>query len=197
MNIILFNHIPKTGGRAIARHLRNNLDKFHDTGNYSDIDFKNTRHNLQKDNKRFESPNNFIFTILRHPYERYVSAINHLHTFPNTKKNFIDGLHETKKNVALDMDLIINLPDIRRNHLIFRDQTKHIRLLNHDYIHRYDKPLSDIVVKINERYNMDFPLEIDKFNVSKQIFKVSDLTEEQKSKIHKIYKTDFEIYDTV
>jgi hypothetical protein len=195
MKTILFNHIPKTGGRSIARHFRKNVNNFHKRGVNLDLLFNSTMHNLQKEYSRFEVTGNFIFTIIRHPYERYVSAVNHLNTFDDTVGTFINNLNTTKKNIDLNLDLIVKLPDIRNNHLIFRDQIKHINLLRHDLIHRYDRPFVEIVKKVNEIYNVEFPLEIENFNISNHIFKVSDLTAEQKKRIEELYPNDFEIYE--
>ena len=97
MNHILFNHIAKTGGRSIIKHFNENL---------KNIKFLSTEHILDTQFKKYENENNFIFTILRNPINRYVSVINYINTNIIVKINVLNLFKNILNSSEIDLSLI-------------------------------------------------------------------------------------------
>jgi len=194
--LIFFSHIPKTGGSSLKTHLKTNLNK--------DVKFLDSNHELLNKFKQYENnPDNFIFTIVRNPLDRYVSMLNYMWTWKDMKKwlyfHFGNSLTINQIN-DFNLDIILKYPIETYNHKHchhFGKQIIWVNFLKHNKIYKYENGLDKIIIDINEKYNLSILTNIPKINVSNKKFKVEDLTQEQINKLKEVYKEDFKLWETL
>jgi len=185
MNHILFNHIAKTGGRSIIKHFNENL---------KNIKFLSTEHILDTQFKKYENENNFIFTILRNPINRYVSVINYINTNIIVKINVLNLFKNILNSSEIDLSLIEKVDFLKYN-LEYKKQITHVKFFKHDKIYKYENGLNIIIKDINEKFNINIPPEFPNINTSDKKYIINDLSLKQISLIKDYFKEDFLLWE--
>lgn len=180
----IFIHIPKTAGTSLFEPNRNFIEYIGHIVETGNVDINTLGINKIKENKS----DKIIFTIIRNPYTRFISAYNYL---KNGGINTSLDLSYKKILDSISLDEFINLLD------------KYILEIIHFvpqycYITCNNKIVNDI--KIIKFENIDNELaEIGINNISKSnigtVKYIEELTLEQKNKIYNIYCKDFLLFN--
>ena len=177
---IIYIHIPKTGGLYLCKSIYGNYGLGHHFYPYYQKVFK----------KRISKY--FVFTVVRNPYNRLISAINYLNS------GGINNIHKDwKEKYGLEKDinsfLLKNLEELVSNDEHFFPQFKFIEINNAipetlDYIGKYED-FNKVKQKINSIKKIFFPL--NKINSSKKYFSVAELSNGSIKLINRLYHEDF------
>ncbi len=183
----VFLHIPKTAGTSIMRFFDLSKNK---------IDFMYYGHGKESDHI-FPNKNAFIFTFVRNPFDRLVSAWQYLRYGGNNEINkavcarynlsnssfssFVDMLVENKDNIMSDVHL--------RPQSFWFDRDRGIAI---EFIGRFENLEKDLL-SVCERVGIKFnPLEFPHINSSNHSPWETFYTPELKKQVREIYKEDFE-----
>lgn len=174
--MINYIHIPKTAGSSIigALSVKKNVRTIGHGVNFGVIDLDQIKF---KDAKS----NDFTFTVVRNPYDRFISAYNYL-KFGGIKTELDLRYSEILNSMSLD-EFIDRLPEFIN--IIIHFVPQYLFVDTNTQIFRYETLSSDLR-KIGVT-------KIPKSNITKNK-EISKLNEEQKQKIAKIYEKDFEIF---
>ena len=178
---LCFIHIPKTGGRSIAHYVRSNK-----------LDVALNGHN-----RRLMRPNqqHYNFTVVRHPYTRYVSAINYALATKEAQEALVRALF-TSFNYIMTLDLVdIFSEGFIQNMNIFgrqSDFTKHITL---DKIYKYEDGLEQITLDLQNTLGFVEVDPLKRINVSSVTYTVGMLTRRHKDALNQWYAEDFSLFN--
>jgi hypothetical protein len=190
---ILFIHIPKTGGSAIeemfCRYLNIEFFKWPDYhekyiwGSKNNLEYQHLTAKQIFDDLKILDTNeiDFIFTVVRNPYDRFVSEINWKYIIP------------AKNNKNLAMSNFFNDVECRPQYCHNISQVKFIDgYFDKIKIYKYEDTFDQIIKDLKTLCNITEEIEIKQFyvTVNKCISK-SDISVEEKNKIINIYKNDF------
>lgn len=173
---IAFSHISKTGGKAINQYIiRNKLPvkQYHHNKNVSsDKDYR-------------------TFAIVRHPYSRYVSAVNYMIYIHEPAERLVRSiLKSCNKPIDLNiMDLFTE--DFLSIMSIFNRQSSYNTWNKLDVIYKYENGLEVVINDLKDYYNFEEVYKLSKVNVSRQTYTVDMLTPEHKQKLNEWYHDDF------
>lgn len=185
---LVFSHIPKTGGMAIANHLNKN-----------NIPFINLGHlYYSTDTSVLDSSTHYRFCVIRDPYSRYISAMNYILNTDNHHR--MEGVIRSlmgKFNRKIDLDFIHLIDDaLMQCVYILNPQYEYFIKYNFNYVHIYEKGFESLFSRINSDVGLSIPTtNIAIFNKVKTTFKTEYLTDTQKAEIRKKYEKDFELYE--
>lgn len=180
---LIFIHIPKTGGRALAKAYRVN--------NTPDVEWVNVMHTpayrvKEKSPEAFKE--NFTFTIIRHPIARFLSACKY------NKVEDVEGLSELLVAGSVDWMSVHNI-----NHMEhFFTQKNFVTDKNGkiivDYIGLYEY-YPQVLERLKEE-GLDLTKDFE-FKDGGSSKWGSELNSKTIDNIKKIYKVDFELYRKV
>lgn len=192
----IFVHIPKTAGTTTIHYLmkRKNIEVINHVPVCIDNNIDITKLNIKS--RKIDYQNSFIFSFVRNPYTRILSAYNYLYNGGNMK---FPDLYYKK---IIDKYKISNDPNI--NFLAFlKDIDSHKKNIVHfvpqyEFVTHDDKILAHYVGKV-ENYENDmkiiFPDFVnDNIKLNKSEYVIKGLTDEAKKMIYASYQKDFELF---
>ena len=183
---LIFIHIPKTGGRALAKAYRVN--------NTPDVEWLNVMHTpAHRVKERFPEgfEKGFVFTIIRNPIARFLSACKYNKV---TDKKDIETLSELMVNGSIDYVSKFNLLHIEHFFTQSNFVKDHEGNVIVDYIGIYEG-LSTVIGRLKEEgldLTNDFEVKTGDSNKWG-----SKLTKKAIANIKQIYAEDFELYKKV
>jgi len=201
---ILFIHIPKCGGTSIAKCFYNQIGEIFPSKRWLINDSEkliglNLTHLTCNDiftRLKIANDLDYIFTISRNPYHRFISLANWIkdgwekeNSEWNIKnqKMFINfnNLHELIKHVMSN-----------RENFMFKPQHEYIKGFEKIIkIFKIEEGMGNILKKIEVDNNFSSPLEIINTNYSsRKTFKVDHIDGSIKKMLDDLYKKDFEIF---
>jgi hypothetical protein len=204
---VIFIHIPRTAGSYIEEKLCKKYDckriwpKANEKNLFGLYKIKNNHYLTLQHltlnemikykfiNKNIE--NQFIFTIIRNPYDRIVSLYANWGKKYKTLDIFLDELEKLNLNEYQHNGIVTNNKNFNYLNMTSNlSEIKYFVLPQYYYIDNNENYKVNII-KYNEMETLNeiFKLNI-KFNIHDN--KNNNLTEIQKNKIYKIYKIDFD-----
>ena len=125
-----------------------------------------------------------LFCVVRNPYSKIISAYKYAHG----KKSSKEGLNQFIKEKLTNFN-----KNERWNGCHILPQYKYTHgNIKCNHILKFEN-LDEDFKKLNEKYNI-YNINLPKNNKSKSKLNISDLTQESKDLIYKVYKKDFELY---
>lgn len=182
---ICFVHIPKTGGTSVEKHLgiMNKESLWENTVYQEDIRTSPQHYSLSRIEQEVGNINDyFIFSIIRHPYERLISDFIWRHKRGKRKDSFVFNEKEFVKwcrgiDFKVDHDMPQNYFLDQHCPLILRTET-----LTEDY-NKYVYPIFPEYGELDKHFNSSAE--------KKQI----NITKSTKSIIYNLYKEDFDRFN--
>lgn len=174
-NKYLFLHIPKTGGSSIEKEFKIRGDK---PVFFSEITYLNghsPQHTTYNELKSWNLiPDDFtVFTVVRHPYERFVSEYNYRQT-----EDWRESLEDFSKRF---LGMFRNEYDWDNHHLScsqFLKFSENVKILRFENLKEDFKNLTGWELIQHEMKK-------------EKIITLADLTDEIKEKIYSVWKEDF------
>jgi hypothetical protein len=210
---ILFIHIPKCAGTSIECSLYNQIgekfpaktwlmcdfDKLYGVDKQLPLGLRNLNHltcyKIFKDLK-IKNDLDYIFTICRNPYDRFVSLANWIR----------DGWEKENCEWSKDEKIFINFKNLNElaQHIIYEKSENHMFLPQYKYIegfedlvkvHKIEDGMDNIMKKIETDNNFSFAFKRINTNYSsRKTFKMEDIDIPTKQILNSFYKKDFEFF---
>jgi len=180
----IFIHIPKTGGVSISKSIFHSLGGGHATY----LDYTNTF--TSEEMEEF-----FVFTFVRHPISRFLSAVNFLYGGGMD----IEDLEWSEKYLVPYENINTFVLQELRNHIDskfhFKTQSSYLYnidgVIDIDFIGKHENLLSDFEI-IKQRLNLKSKL--GHHNKSKSnIFSQNQLNKKSIAILEEIYEADFQL----
>lgn len=200
-----FSHIPKTGGSSIERWGKQNgyhLGKF-------DPFFENINHEaeyngyspwhrpIREYDKKVRPQPDKIFTIVRHPMTKVISAINYgvLHS-PSKNEYELDYNEEFNRLVCdslLSTDL--DYTHVPQSHYIYeKDGTQYVNnILRFEYLEKDFNYFCRNIVGIPNTISTKLPI----VRKTDKVFTTNHLSMQTKERIREHYKDDFQLMESL
>lgn len=207
-NDVIFIHIPRTGGTYIESQLCKNYNV---NINWPQVNDKNL-FGLKKINDNhyltlqhltlnemikynYFEDNKYIFTIIRHPYDRIVSLFNNWFSRFNSIEDFLNRLEKLNINEYKYEGI-----KTKRNNFNFRNMTDDLNDIKYFVLPQYyyiKNSLEDSNIKVNiVKYNeMETLNKILNLNIKFKNNKSGEINQNIKDKIYKLYKVDFDNFN--
>lgn len=206
-NQVVFIHIPRTAGTYIERKLcekfkgkrawpRPNLENLFGLLKIDDSNYYTLQHLTLTEmvNNEFiqQEAGQYIFSIVRHPYERAVSLQRNW--FRRAYRNldlFLDKLLEMELDHYGHQGILTQRPDFNAGNMTQRiEDVRYFVIPQHHYVECSDSDYQVEIIQYHEmeKLNGDLDLQI----VFDDQNREPDLTGEQREKIYEIYQQDFE-----
>lgn len=183
----IFYHIPKNAGRAMLAFAKDNSLPLYHRGHES------------KPWHTGAPTKDFVFCIVRNPYERYVSAINYIIGDRQWPVEYaVRGLFQAFGH-KIDLDFIHLLnDDLVKGMVIFKPQVDYTgNGINYDQIYNLDggmqKICTDVFLQLKPATDTMYPVQM--VNHHPSPYSIDDLTTNQKDAIHHRYKRDFSLFN--
>jgi hypothetical protein len=181
--MIYFHHIPKTAGVSFYESIKN-IDGIGYIDHFTNI-------------KYFKlNENDKIFTIVRNPFDRFLSAYNYLIKGGNNSE-YDRYAYDILKSIPSFDDFIFNPllssfirdPNVRH----FNPMCQITKKIKYDLIVKYEIGIDKIIETFKNEFKLNTETQIYHINKSEKI--ISYLTDEHKKIIYKEYKEDFLEYN--
>lgn len=193
---ILFIHIPKTGGTAIedmfCRYSNINIFEWPNYygkniwGRNNNLEYQHlTAKQIFDDFKLLKIDEiDFIFTVVRNPYDRFVSEVN-------WKLPYNKNIDQKNKNLAL-----LNCFDDIKNNPLYCHNLSQVDFIDGYFdkikIYKYEDSFDKIINDLKMLCSIDTEIIIKTVNPTlNKCVLTGDINEEDKKNIIKIYKNDF------
>lgn len=205
---IIFIHIPRTAGTYIEKHLckkykcerkwpKPNKKNLFGLYKIKDDNYLTLQHltlnemiKYQFINKNIE--NQYIFTIIRNPYDRIVSLYKNWFKKYKTLDIFLDKLEKLNLDKYQHNGIITNNKNFNNKNMTSNlSEIKYFVLPQYYYINNNENYKVNII-KYDEIETLN---EIFKLNIKFKKPSNNNLTEIQKNKIYNIYKIDFDKFN--
>jgi hypothetical protein len=201
---LIFIHIPKTGGTFIESRLQSLNTKIYNTkrifgGHARYIDFKDKI----KDIDVYD-----IFSIVRNPYDRIISAYNYLKTrvnkgnpldqkewlglkSPSSLTEFINAIYDEYKhnNLHYYIHILQQVCFVRDNDDQIKSKILKYEYLNMDFLKFIEK------YKLNIEVYNELSKIYSKIDIKKHYDYNKELSSNDINKINEIYHDDFELFN--
>ncbi len=181
-----FIHIPRTGGNAIGRVLPIKYYTY-------------LGHDLRDPNYRHPSeickPSDFVFTFVRNPYDRIISAFHYLDNGGNNAHDAFDAYLLGIKKLSFEGFINHKLKDASNWQIHFIPQSFYLTGVQKYSFYKYEQLETGFaeVCKILGAENIK--LQTQKINRSKKNGLTQDYFDKKTTKIvRQIYKDDFKIF---
>ena len=194
--LLLFIHIPKTGGTYVEDLFLENgylVGRFQNKGNFYLGNFKCNKYHVPFKYQDINFNNYITFTILRDPIERFLSEVNYKY-FPTFYKNkikdinkFISFFFDENKKISFDGDCHL-IPQIE--YIYDKNSNKVINILNQNNL---NNDLDNFIKK----YNLDINLIEILVNKRRNNYDNYDINSENLKLIKNAYKKDFEFISNI
>ena len=210
-DLIVFIHIPRTSGTYIENNLSQkynckhnwpepNLDNLFGLYKINDNNYLTLQHLTLNEMIKYNfinknSDKQFIFTIIRNPYDRVISLHKEFLTTHSTLDIFLDDLEK------LDLDNYQHNGIItENNNFNYINMTTNLKDLKYFVLPQYyyitnNKNYKIHVIKYDQLEKLNDILQINLVCSDQTSLYNNILTESQKNKIYNIYKIDFEKFD--
>lgn len=199
----VFVHIPKTAGNFIKNNSKildmdstiRHIPEYLSDGETINI----TKLNIC--NYRIKNIDAYMFSFVRNPYDRLISAYNYLYSDGFSNKLDIKYGNIIRNYLTFD-EFVDDLPKLIKlivhlvpQHLFICDQNDNICV---DFVGKYENLQADITKLVhNETTELIKSIEsicLKKINASKKKILLDSISNETKEKIYRVYEKDFIIF---
>jgi hypothetical protein len=195
---ILFIHIPKTGGTSIEDSFCKEIGIEHPLWHKADHELivggSITHLTAKEINEKYIPVGDFdfVFTIVRNPYERFISLANWL------TDGWDKGMWQYDRPDFLKFfslkELISNIKELKYPKFLWIPQIDYIKGFEDKIkVYRLEDGMEAAIDDINERFNLNL-LNINT-NYSKKSFSLKDLTDSDTCWISKFYSEDIAAFN--
>ena len=203
-DLIVFIHIPRTAGTYIESRLgrkynvynnwpKENIVNLFGLKKINDNNYLMLQHltlmEMIKYNFINKKENQYIFTIVRNPYDRILSTYKHYKNEYKTFDLFLDKIESINLHDYAHSGIITD--NMNYNYLTMSnlEENKYMILPQYHYIqHNGDYSVDIIKYEDFEKIRCKIDIKI-KFKINKNNY---ELTDQQKNRIYKIYQIDFD-----
>jgi hypothetical protein len=204
-NDVIFIHIPRTGGTYIESQLckkynvniewpqvnEENLFGFKKVNNNNYLTLQHLTINEIIKYNYFED-NKYVFTIIRHPYDRITSLFNNWFSRFNSIEDFLNKLEKLNINEYKYEGI-----QTTKDNFNFRNMTDDLNDIKYFVLpqYYYIKNNNNIKVNVIKFDEMEKLNDILNLNIKFKNNKHDDIDQSVKNKIYQLYKVDFDNFN--